>query len=135
MAFDSLAYIVAVAEVASMIRSWSSPDECRCYNVEYSRESVNQPPEPTTQPKVRLVLAARPDARNGRRPQARTGRSRATRRAGRAVRISHSADPTFSPSVIILADLERGRPPRPSPDPASIEGSEARSVSRGILRG
>ncbi|WP_227379134.1 hypothetical protein [Haladaptatus halobius] len=37
-----------------------------------------------TQPDARLVLAARPDARNGRRPQARTGRSRATRRAAAA---------------------------------------------------
>jgi hypothetical protein len=30
-----------------------------------------------------------------------------------------------------LADLERARPPRPSPDPASTESNEARSVGRG----
>ena len=34
-----------------------------------------------TQPTACLVLASKPDARNGRRPHARTGRSRATRRS------------------------------------------------------
>ena len=82
------------------------------------------------------ILARNGRGRCGERPHARNGRSRATRRAARGerggpYRTTGQSGPTVSDTADILAGLERARPPRSSPDPASTTGTRSAAWGAG----